>query len=86
MMNDKGGSFPGPSLFISRPRSRVLLHKISIYFQNPFQGFVAQKRISILQNVTLRTLYRDVHKKLTHLFYNFHGTKRYKDDFADTKR
>ena len=30
--------------------------------------------------------YRDVHKKLTHLFYNFHGTKRCKDEFADTKR
>ena len=25
-------------------------------------------------------------KKLTHLFYNFHGTKRRKDEFADTKR
>ena len=31
-------------------------------------------------------IYRDGHKKLTHLFYNFHGTKRRKDEFADTKR
>ena len=30
-------------------------------------------------------VYRDVHKKLTHVFYNFHGTKRRKDEFADTK-
>ena len=32
------------------------------------------------------SMYRDVHKKLTHLFYNFHGTKRCQDEFADTKR
>ena len=25
-------------------------------------------------------------KKLTHLFYNFHGTKGCKDEFVDTKR
>ena len=31
-------------------------------------------------------IFRDVHKKLTHLFYNFHGTKRCKDEFADTER
>ena len=31
-------------------------------------------------------MYRDVHKKLTHLFYNFQGTKRGKVEFADTKR
>ena len=31
-------------------------------------------------------MYRDVHKKLTHLFYNFHGTKGCKDEFADTER
>ena len=30
--------------------------------------------------------YRDVHKKLTRLFSNFHGTKRCKDEFAATKR
>ena len=33
-------------------------------------------------------VYRDVHKKLTHFFYNFYRPKRRKakDDFADTKR
>ena len=34
----------------------------------------------------MRYMYRDVHKKLTHFFYNFHRPKRRKDDFADTKR
>ena len=37
-------------------------------------------------HIFIIVIYRDVHKKLTHLFYNFYGTKRCKDEFADTKR
>ena len=42
--------------------------------------------IDLMSKIEVDAVYRDVHKKLTHLFYNFHGTKRRKHEFADTKR
>ena len=56
---------------------------------NGLSGFVASVSAGAFYldyTALVVPIYRDVHKKLTYLFYNFHGTKRCKDEFADTTR